>query len=302
MTTQGDHSDRLDQDLRGIETSIANLALQSQQQVDTLAEIKGMSNSLQVKVGDYSGIPATITNKLDELKLSFQETLLQPSPATIEKLAQIVQATEANVSSAITSKIAKPMDDHGVALKKVSDVTTKTSESLEMSKAVQQSNFDTLLQTINALSEDDRKSFKETFDDVDRKLNDILDANTELKREFETLGITLEDLKQEFPADVQTYWSDVDFQLASIVEKIDAVKADVSSLARRTNTTSSPSTRLTRHDKRPPEPNLDAPETSRRRRSSQQSPAGGHLSPSSGQPESPLVSRSATRPQTQSQI
>ncbi|KAL8757106.1 MAG: hypothetical protein Q9199_002468 [Rusavskia elegans] len=109
LTTQDDHSDRLNQDLRGIKTSIANLAYQSQQQVHTLAEIKGLSNSLQMKVSDYSGIPATITNKLNdvldgntELKREF-ETL----GINLEDLKQDSRPTSRHIGT--TSDLPNPI-------------------------------------------------------------------------------------------------------------------------------------------------------------------------------------------------
>ncbi|KAL8982249.1 MAG: hypothetical protein Q9205_003178, partial [Flavoplaca limonia] len=108
---------------------------------------------------------------------------------------------------------------------------------------------------------------------------------------FDTLFQKLDELPHLFPVDRYTEWQKVDIDLTSIIEKVDAVKADLSNLTR--ITTSTPSQQLNR-GKRPSETSLEASERSQRRRSSQQDPA-------TSRPESPLSSRMTTRGQTQTQ-
>ena len=134
---------------------------------------------------------------------------------------------------------------------------------------------------------------RQQVDEVDLKLNDILDGNTESNRELKTLSIALDDMKKELPVNMQTQLSDVDFQLDSIIEKIDGLRGDVSSLVRRGNT--SAPFQLTRHEKRPSDTSLLAPETSRRRR--QPSPSSGRVE--SFPPSRPTTGSETRPPQVQ---
>ncbi|KAL8658743.1 MAG: hypothetical protein Q9226_000814 [Calogaya cf. arnoldii] len=125
LTNQGDRSDRLDHDIRNIPESIANLALQSQeisqQQVNTLAVLKGMSNSLEEKFGTYSGLPAIITNKIDELKQSIETTI----PAA-------TQINWANVDlqlDSIIDKIDAIKGDISTLARRNTTTTTSTSSA-----------------------------------------------------------------------------------------------------------------------------------------------------------------------------
>ncbi|KAL8891091.1 MAG: hypothetical protein Q9215_001862 [Flavoplaca cf. flavocitrina] len=108
---------------------------------------------------------------------------------------------------------------------------------------------------------------------------------------FDTLFQKLDELPHLFPVDRHTEWQKVDIDLTSIIEKVDAVKADLSNLTR--ITTSTPSQQLNRGN-RPSETSLEVLERSQRRRSSQQDPA-------TSRPESPLSLRMTTRGQTQYQ-
>ncbi|KAL8658022.1 MAG: hypothetical protein Q9226_001356, partial [Calogaya cf. arnoldii] len=132
----------------------------------------------------------------------------------------------------MNDKIVKPLEDQGVALAKVFDVTKETSESFEESKVAQQSNLDTLLERINALSEGGLKDMEAVLAAVGGKLEEILSSSTALGTEVQHMGVTVQGLGEKFPHETDTYWTDVTSHLDSIIGKIDTVNREVSSIAR----------------------------------------------------------------------
>ncbi|KAL8846674.1 MAG: hypothetical protein Q9221_008251 [Calogaya cf. arnoldii] len=258
-----------------IENSISGLALQSQQQANRLAEdVKGISTN-------PSAIPAAaISNEVNALKASIENVIQQPSSATIDEFRQMVQAVETNVVSAMHDKIVKPMDEQGVAL---GIHIQRLGEKLPDETDTYWTDVTSRLDSISG-----KIDMKEVLAAVDSKLEEILSSSTKLETEVQHMGVNVQHLEEALPndTDTDTYWTGVTSQLSSISGKIDTITRRLTA----TNiSTSSPSEAAR---KRHSDTEHNERDSSRLRRDSQQSLAGGSSNPSSSRPDSPIMPRS----------
>ncbi|KAL9038787.1 MAG: hypothetical protein Q9180_002921 [Flavoplaca navasiana] len=248
------------------------------------------------------------TVEIQRLKKAFEVELQTSQAATREKhgrphdlaiarntLAMKEKAVdeERNRNAHQREELDRPQEESSTSIaNQLSELKLSLEETIRQNSST---TIEAVAEKIAKPMEDHGAVLKEVFD-VTTSTSETLEGYVQ-RSDFDTLLRKVTELPDLLPDDRYTEWQKVDIDLTSIIKKVDAIKADISNLTLRT--TSSP-LQLNR-GKRPSETSLDAPESSRRRRTSPQSHAAAQTSPSATGSGSPLVLRSETRAHNQAQ-